>query len=222
MRRSDIISGSGTETETPEDSREVDSGSAGSSGITSNIRPGTCISVPSTDATSADQEGSSDPSELQAFSSGAASAVTPAAASGVGAGSPFAVVGLSDDLVCGMPFGELVAAMKKAGFSKELTAEGKAYRKRLKNRQCVKQYSNRKKAGSTTLSSQNDGLKVEIISLQKRNDELVSEHGRLNEELRLATVVWDEAIIGIEDLQAQITALQRAVATLTVASSRVD
>ena len=134
----------------------------------------------------------------------------------MGAGSPFAVVGLSDDLVCGMPFGELVAAMKKAGFSKELTAEGKAYRKRLKNRRHVMQYSNRKKAGSTTLSSQNDGLKVKIISLKKRNEKLVSAHGRLNEELRLATVVRHEAVNGIEDLQAQMAALQRAVATLTV------
>ena len=79
----------------------------------------------------------------------------------VGAGSPFAGVGLSDDRVCDMPFGDLVAAMEKAGFSKELTAEGKAYRKRLKNRRHVMQYSNRKKVGTKTLNGQNDDLKVQ-------------------------------------------------------------
>jgi hypothetical protein len=134
----------------------------------------------------------------------------------VGAGSPFAGVGLSDDRVCDMPFGDLVAAMEKAGFSKERTSEGKAYRKRLKNRRHVMQYSNRKKAGSTTLSSQNDGLKATIISLKKRNDSLVGVHGRLSEELRLATAVRHEAVTGMEDLQAQMAALQSAVAALTV------
>ena len=133
----------------------------------------------------------------------------------VGLDSPFTAIGLSDDRVCDMPFGDLVAAMETAGFSSGLTAEGKAYRKRLKNRRHVMQYSNRKKIGSTTLNGQNDDLKVKIVMLKKQNEKLVGVNGRLGDELRRATAVRHDAVAEMQGLQSQMAALQRAVASLT-------
>ena len=136
----------------------------------------------------------------------------------VGQDSPFAGVGLSDDRVCDMPFGDLVVAMETAGFSKELTAEGKAYRKRLKNRRHVMQYSNRKKVGTKTLNGQNDNLKSSVVSLQTRNDRLVSANERLSHDLQRATAVQQKAAAEMQALQSEMAALKKMVLGMAAGS----
>lgn len=129
----------------------------------------------------------------------------------IGSDSPFATIGLSDADVCDMPFNDLVAAMEKGGFSKEAMAAGKAYRKRLKNRRHVMQYSTRKKQSSETLSGQNQSLKDQISELRRQNHSLVGVNRQLSEDLARATAIQNEATFEMRGMQEQLSVLKRLI-----------
>jgi hypothetical protein len=132
----------------------------------------------------------------------------------IGADSPFASIGLTDTKVCAMPFQELIEAMNAAGFSKQQVAAGKLYRKRLKNRQHVMEYSSRKKQSTASIAEENKALKASIIALTAQNTELTNINKRLNLQVEEANKAQAQTRFEMSALQEQIVQLQRVVASL--------
>jgi hypothetical protein len=133
----------------------------------------------------------------------------------IGPDSPFSGINLSDQTVCNMPFQQFVDAMDAAGFSKQQVAKGKLYRKRLKNRQHVMEYSSRKKQSTATLAEQNQELKASIFELQNKNEQLVSENKKLAEQLKTSQKIQANASFEMSAMKEQLNQLQRYVKNLS-------
>eukprot|EP00040_Diaphanoeca_grandis_P023783 m.129877 g.129877 ORF g.129877 m.129877 type:complete len:300 (-) comp29439_c0_seq1:65-964(-) len=97
--------------------------------------------------------------------------------------NPFTTIGLSEDQVCDMPFKCLKALMEEHKFSKEMTCQGKCYRRRLRNRRQVMAYAARKREKASKECKINSDLRQRVGSLCERKQQLEEDNTRKAEEL---------------------------------------
>jgi len=89
---------------------------------------------------------------------------------------------LTDEDIAFMDFKELTRLMNAAGLTRQMIAETKARRRRLKNRQSARLCSNKKRELCTELAADKQRLQDELKSLQQAHAKLQREYSHLRQQ----------------------------------------